>query len=460
MKTYKIIFLLPLVWLLGSCEKYLDVKTENQQVFVETLEDCQRLLDGYSVMNSNYPSDGEASAGDYYMTDASYLASARTPEDRAVYTWQPGAIRDLSTPQYKTGYFKIYTANLVLETLEELKDNPDQARIGVLRGSALFYRAFCHWQLAQMYARPYTASTAGQDPGIPLRLESDINEKLERGTVRQTYDRIIQDLQEAVPLLPASTVVSSRPSKAAALGMLARVYLSMGEYPQALVNADAALQIKSDLISFSTLNATSTTPFARFNTEVLFHAIMTNNSLLVGGITASNVAKVQPDLVASYAANDLRRTIYFKPVTGTPGSFTFTGNYEPTTAATLFCGLAVDELYLTRAECRARAGNAGLAMADLNTLLRTRWSGTYTDMTASGADDALDKVLKERRKELLLRGLRWSDLRRLNTDGRFAVTLTRTVEGQVYTLPPGDPRYTLLLPREVITNTGYAQNPR
>jgi tetratricopeptide (TPR) repeat protein len=460
MKAYNIISLLTIILSLGSCEKYLDIKTESQQVFVETLEDCQKLLDGYSVMNTNYPSDGEASAGDYYMTDASYLASARTPEDRAIYTWQPGAIRDLSTPQYKTGYFKIYTANLVLETLEELKDNPDQAKISELRGSALFYRSFCHWQLAQMYSKPYTTASAGQDPGIPLRLESDVNERLERGTVKQTYDRIIQDLQEAIPLLPASTIVSSRPSKAAALGMLARVYLSMGEYPQALINANAALQIKSDLISFSTLNVTSATPFARFNTEVLFHAVMTNNSLLVGGITASNVAKIQPDLVASYAANDLRRTIFFKPVAGTPGSFTFTGNYEPTTAATLFCGLAVDELYLTRAECHARAGNAALAMADLNTLLRTRWSGPYTDMTAASADDALDKILKERRKELLLRGLRWSDLRRLNMDSRFAVTLTRTVEGQQYVLPAGDLRYTLLLPREVITNAGYAQNPR
>ena len=73
---------------------------------------------------------------------------------------------------------------------------------------------------------------------------------------------------------------------------------------------------------------------------------------------------------------------------------------------------------------------------------------------------ALAKVLTERRKELLMRGLRWTDLRRLNRDSRFAVTLSRTVQGQEYLLPPGDPRYTLLIPNEVIVNSGIAQNSR
>ena len=458
MKTYQRISLL-LLWLFfGSCEKYLDIKTDSQQVLIESSVDCQRLLDNYAVLNVDYPSDGEASAGDHFLTDASY--SSRSNEDRGIYTWQPTVFRSLATAQWKPCYFKIYNTNLVLEALDELSDNPEQPTLNGLRGAALFYRSFSYWQLAQLYAPPYSAATAGQDPGIPIRLTSDINEVSVRGSVQQLYDRIVQDLKEAATLLPPTVPVSSRPSKAAALAMLARVYLSMEDYGQALTSADAALQIKSDLISYSTLSTTSNTPFARFNPEVIFQAVMINNTLLSGGVTAGNVAKVTPALAASYAANDLRRTIFLKSVAGNPGTFSFTGNYEPTTNGTLFVGLATDELYLMRAECYARAGNMALAMADLNTLLRTRWSGTYTNITATSADEALMKVLAERRKELLMRGLRWTDLRRLNRDTRFAVTLSRTVQGVEYLLPPEDERYTLLIPNEVIVNSGIAQNSR
>ncbi len=123
----------------------------------------------------------------------------------------------------------------------------------------------------------------------------------------------------------------------------------------------------------------------------------------------------------------------------------------------------MDELYLVRAESYARAGNATAAMADLNTLLRTRWqAGTYTDMVAASPDDALAKILPERRKELLFRNIRWADLKRLNKDTRFAVTLSRTVNGTTYTLPPNDLRYQVLLPEDAVTygKGVLVQNPR
>ncbi len=109
-------------------------------------------------------------------------------------------------------------------------------------------------------------------------------------------------------------------------------------------------------------------------------------------------------------------------------------------------------------------------MSDLNTLLKTRWNtngGTtpYVNITAANADDALVKVLIERRKELLMRGsIRWMDLRRLNKDSRFRKDLSRTYTlntvSSTYSLPANDPRYTLLIPQEVINNSKIAQNQR
>jgi len=465
MKNYILMALVLCGLFSGSCEKYLDVKGNSTQVFIKTSEDCQKMLDRYTVMNTIYPSDGEVSAGDTYLTDASYNSGSTgvTEEDRSFYTWQQQAIRSQSTAQWKNCYFKIYETNLVLESLEgDLEDKPSQSTLDGLRGAALFYRAFTFWQLAQLFAPPYSTGDADQQPGIPIRLESDINEKLVRGTVQQTYERIVQDLKEAVNLLPESVSVTSRPSKTAALAMLARVHLSMEDYVQAQDNASAALQRKSDLLDYRMIITTSQTPFSRFNNEVIFQATMFRTPLLTPGVgsSASSVAKVVPELVSQYEAGDLRRTIFFKAVASGPNVFTFSGNYEAAFNGAYFVGLAVDELYLIRAECYARAGNTTLALSDLNTLLRTRWSGTYTDKTASSALAALTLVLGERRKELLLRGLRWSDLRRLNRDPRFAVTLRRTVLGQEYTLPPNDLRYTLLIPSEVINNSAYAQNRR
>ncbi|RYE50331.1 MAG: RagB/SusD family nutrient uptake outer membrane protein, partial [Sphingobacteriales bacterium] len=120
--------------------------------------------------------------------------------------------------------------------------------------------------------------------------------------------------------------------------------------------------------------------------------------------------------------------------------------------------------FLIRAECSARTGNTEEAMADLNALMEKRWvRGKFKPFTAASPEDALTKILIERRKELIMRGVRWSDLRRLNKDPRFAKTLKRVLingtDTKTYTLLPGDPRYILKIPADVIALTGMEQNP-
>jgi hypothetical protein len=108
----------------------------------------------------------------------------------------------------------------------------------------------------------------------------------------------------------------------------------------------------------------------------------------------------------------------------------------------------------------ARANQITQAMADLNTLLIKRFKrGSFTPLVAATPNEALSIIITERHKELLLRGLRWSDLRRLNPDPQFATTLTRTIDNQIYRLKPNDDRYVFPLPDYVIRDYKLQQNP-
>jgi hypothetical protein len=294
--------------------------------------------------------------------------------------------------------------------------------------------------------------------GLVLRLGINIDEQILRATVKQTYERIVTDLKEAADLLPLSQPFQTRPSKAAAYAALARVYLSMRDYPNAEIYADLSLGLKNTLLDYNTLNAGS--GLASFsmplqNPEILFLAAIQVSNMF----DDSRSAKAVPALIQSYQSNDLRRTICYAS-DGTNNYWR--GSYATgwLSSSSIFNGLATDEVYLIRAETRIKNGKVNEGMIDLNTVLRKRWkTGTFSDLTAIDATDALNKVRVERRKSLIFRGLRWSDLRRYNLEGAN-ITLTRTVNGNIYTLPPNDNRWTLMIPELEIQRSGIQQNPR
>jgi len=107
----------------------------------------------------------------------------------------------------------------------------------------------------------------------------------------------------------------------------------------------------------------------------------------------------------------------------------------------------------------ARTGYLVEAQADLNTLLATRYkAGTFRPYQLTVTADVLDLILKERRKELIFRGLRWMDIKRLNLEGANIVQ-RRFLDGKEYRLEPNANRYALPLPDDIIRVTGMEQNP-
>jgi hypothetical protein len=363
-----------------------------------------------------------------------------------IFAGQPGA--DWNIP-----YQQVFYANLVLDGLKNIP--ADSAAI--LRGEALFHRAFAFYNLAQEFAAPYHAATAGTDLGIPLRLDPDVSKNVARSTLLATYKQILTDLVLARGLLPEKVNYKSRPGKASAYGLLSRVYLAMEDYSNAGACADSCIMLSDLLIDYNTLSPAARRPFPRAlpngNNEVVFYSAAIPYSYS----DSDSPTLIDSNLYASYAANDLRRTLFFKAFT--PGTYIFRGNY----AATLvwFTGLATDEMYLISAECSARAGKTQTALDKLNILLANRTvAGTFKPLALAKAEDVLRLVLAERRKELIGRGLRWADLRRLNNDDRFKIALSRTLNGVNYILEPGSPRYVYPIPDDEIRLEGLVQNQR
>ncbi len=447
-----ILFLLSLIAFTGTgCKKYLDAKPDKSLVIPRTLKDAQALLDNSYLMNIEAPTAGEASADNYYLSDESYNA-LYSQAYKNLYNWGDEISLNLYPSDWEIGYDQAYPCNVALETLSGVARTTENAAAwDNVEGSALYYRANAFLKVAYTWALAYDSATAATGLGIPLRLHSDFNEVSQRASVQETYDRVISDLTTAMPLLPVTPLFRTRPGKPAAYALLARTYLAMGNYADAGRYANSSLQLYHTLLNYNAIDSNAVYPFEQLNAETV---------LLSSGYGATideYTAKIDTSLYDSYDDNDLRKILFFRA--NDDGSHAFRGTYVG--GYGVFTGIATDEAYLMRAECYARTGNVTEALADLNILLLNRYrTGTYQPFAMNNAVELLDIILKERRKELLMRDLRWMDVKRLNKESRYAVTLTRFINGIKITLPSNDPRYALPLPRTVIELTGMPQNPR
>jgi starch-binding outer membrane protein, SusD/RagB family len=449
-----IILLLALV----SCQKdFLNKKPDQSLLVPETLSDFQALLDNSNTIMNFTPYLSEVGSDDLYITDAGFTSQSAPNQNS--YIWAEDIFEGAVSVDWNRPYQQVFYSNIVLDGLAAFKtDASNQAQYNQIKGTALFYRAFAFYQVAQLFAAPYDAATGGQDPGIPVRLTSDVNAVSKRGTLQETYDQIILDLKESIGLLPLHASFKTRPSSTAAQAMLARVYQTMENYSAAAEYASASLQTASQLIDYNTLNAAAAKPLPASlpdgNDEVLFYSVLNSNSFISG---SASLTSVDTTLYHLYDANDIRQQAFFN----NKGNdvYLFKGSYTGNNL--MFSGLATDEVFLIRAECYARTGNLSGALQDLNTLLSKRYkTGTFTPAAATDADSALAQILTERRKELICRNTRWTDLRRLNKDPRFAITLTRNLKGQTYSLAPKDAKYVFPIPDNVISTSGIQQNVR
>lgn len=171
---------------------------------------------------------------DPFWTSAQYMDDANSAD--AAYMWV-------------ACYKMIFAANANISGLEETETPSEQNQ---LKGENLFLRAFFHLMLCNLFAKPYAAGP--DNPGVVLRIGTDYS-KTTRATVGDCYKAIEDDLKEAIRLMDPSTKRGDNgyATKAAAQGLLSRVYLYEGKWQDCidicdeLLGADPAAHLETEV---------------------------------------------------------------------------------------------------------------------------------------------------------------------------------------------------------------------
>ncbi|HEY8968459.1 MAG TPA: RagB/SusD family nutrient uptake outer membrane protein, partial [Puia sp.] len=280
----------------------------------------------------------------------------------------------------------------------------------------------------------------------------------------QVYDLIIQDLKDAISLLPGREAYSGadigRASKGAAVGTLAKVYLTLGRFAEVI---PLCQQVTALGYTLNTNYADNFDPAHKNSSESLFEVQYSGsttygffddlnqaswtspfmgprNTTFVGGAYGWN----QPtqEFVDSYEAGDLRKdlTILYEGCPNFNGNVYY-GSYSTTgynvrkflvptsvspqynTSAEDFPVLRYSDVLLMEAEARNETGQ-GDPLAPLN---QVRERAGLPDVQPGLSQSVLrDTVLHERRMELAFEGQRWFDLIRV-ANGQYGLNFLHSI---------------------------------
>ncbi|UYQ94135.1 RagB/SusD family nutrient uptake outer membrane protein [Chitinophaga horti] len=420
-----------------GCRKYVEIDQIGKRTLTYT-KDYRAILDNNSQLEAGFFMPIYSGDDTRILDSLKQVQLLDIPGN--VYSWQAQYWGDTqSDSDWEKLYKAIYTCNEVLAGVMDSKNGTDADK-RQLYAEALTHRAYAYWCLVNIYGPQYDSATAAKDLGVPVLLTPDLFTPLNRASVAIVYDRIITDLKAAAADLPTLPDYNTRPSKAAVYSLLARTYLMTRDFTNARSYAEQTLALQSGLLDLRTYQTSATGfPYRLADPEVIFSKVNAN---------AYPFAGVQLDtaLLSLLGTKDLRYTLFVRPGASFSPAFTGFGYWRQkysreTNMVTQ--GPGVPEMMLIKAECAARSNDAATATDILNTIRTRRFrTADYVALTPGTAQQALENVVNERKREFFGTGLRWFDQKRLNKDAAFARTVTRRFKGVEYILEPNSPRYT------------------
>ena len=269
----KIFLALMAVATLASCNlSYFPSDELNSDALLQDEAGAEYIMDGcYSLLKDEVEFLGYSSGNTFvrhyfqlsefpadncnlsaHTTDPLYEATALKMTDN---------LKNVGT-LWMVAYKVIYMTNTIIETLVE----GESAEADHLLGEAYFVRGWMHFNLANLYAKPY--SHGRDNIGVPLHISTN-NAVVTRAKVGEVYDQIVKDLTKASELMGASRGNAGYPCKNAALGILSRVHLYMENWQECVNTVDKML---AGAAPASKLDADLANLFinAKTSSEVLF----------------------------------------------------------------------------------------------------------------------------------------------------------------------------------------------
>lgn len=338
-------------------------------------------------------------------------------------TYNPNT--DNNKNYWESLYKLINESNLVISGVNKAKAkgvvNEEQAKKYI--GQVLFFRAYSHFELLKHFSRPYHHTADASHWGVPYLTKPSngsesalANSKKERGTVKEDYEQILKDLDDAEKFLSTSKKSILRVTKYAAIALKTRVYLNKRDWSKVISEANK-------LSGVYKLAENPSIPFrsARGNTESIFSLdnSSTNNPGTNGALASQyngrQLVAISPIIwnTKYWPSDDKRRkSLVRKDREGVFYSDKYTDTKTFTDPSPLF---RYAEVMLNKAEAKMRLNDASF-INDLNAV-----RGRATDKTYKLADFTNDKeklaaIIFERRIEYLAEGMRWGDIHRLQKD--------------------------------------------
>jgi hypothetical protein len=497
----------------SNCNDFLDqMPSKTTQLVITTAEQLDAILENYSDYYRITNSEDVFGHDDYGLTVELY--NARPASFGALYitywsTWDtkymPFESRYFA---WTTEYGKIFRANLIINSIDKVSGSEEHKN--QLRNEAYLLRAHSYLELVHTYCLPYTEETKNE-PGLVLKQSISFEEPCERATLEETYRQIESDIEEALKLnnsiVQNGKVRHWRGNKAAANALAAKYWLGRNDYAQAQSYAQAALDEYNHLADYnvdmrysdlpqSPVKLYSTTddasyyddftplyPYTHDNqvdmTDMIdwpefyyFRLLYYASWWYIPSAELVNLYDHDYDLRFKY--HMVEGYSYVSPaLMNKPAHFWYA--YVFFFKDRIIAGPTVAEMILTKAECQARQNDVDGAMATVNILRTKRFDNTapsnVINLTASSRQDAIIKILEERRREIPFY-IRRFDIRRFNTndDAFDDVNLSRTFYPYTntavlsndtpieYTLQKGDRKWASPIPNtEIITSQGKIQ---
>lgn len=497
MKTYLLLIYISITALaMSGCKKAIDesIKPSNDKTDLEVL----KTLDGvatatngsYSLLVTQNARDFPYDLTWFHMSEFKgnnlFAVTQAYPDYRDDgYTYANSPTRGITPSFWKMSYRIIFSANKVIDAVEEGKG----VEYDQFKGENYFLRAMAYFNMARIYAPPYYQNNE-TNLAVPLALSANMDKsyKPARNTVKEVYAQVIADLEKAAVLM-TKVKPNNYASKESAWALLSRVYLYMSGTASQPNTAycDKAIAYADKVIAsprFTLLQDQEyTSVFAkdsRFNNEFIFafsHDRANGNQINefltpknFYGYYINGEYAASPDYITILDQNgaDLRHSfVRAENDPRSPNRFTVTKydfeqvdqNGYSTQSKSATCYLRLAEMYLNKAEALAKKGLNADALVPLNVIRKRAKAPEWTSSSLATANmTAFQATLNERRLELAWEGHGTYD------DFRNGLPMKRFYTDYFHTTPltveATDKRVPYPVPfEEIKLNDNLKQNP-